>query len=106
MGGLVSGLFGGGKKAAKRQAEATLKAANMQAASDRETARAAVLTMSNLSAQARAADVAAEKLSRPQPDVDVLLAPEAEAPEIDPLTNRRRTARSSFFSRPTSGIAI
>lgn len=96
--------LGGGKKAARRQAEATLKAANMQASSDRENARAATLNMENMAAQSLAADRAAERLSRPQQEVSVLLAPETETPEIDPETKRRRTARTPFFkgSSPSS----
>lgn len=105
--GFVTEIFGGGKKSAKIQADATLKSANMQAASDRENARAATLTMENMAAQSRAADEAAEKLARPQQEVSVLLAPETETPEIDPETRRRRTARSSFFKAPsTSSIRI
>ena len=100
--GFVTKLFGGGKKAARIQADATLKAANLQASSDRENARAATLTMENMAAQSRAADQAAEKLSRPQPEVSVLLAPDTETPEIDPETKRRRTARSSFFKAPSA----
>lgn len=96
------GFLSSGKKSAKKQAEATLKAANMQAASDRESARAATLNMENMAAQSRAADVAAEKLSRPVQDVSVLLAPETETPEIDPETNRRKTTRSQFFKAPSA----
>lgn len=105
--GLLGKIFGSGKKAARKQAAATLTAANMQAASDRESARAAVLNMQNMAAQSRAADVAAEKLSRPQPKVSVTLAPETEIPEIDPETKRRRTARDAFFRQSApSGIRI
>lgn len=100
--GFVTKIFGSGKKAAKIQADATLKAANLQASSDRENARAATLTMENMAAQSRAADQAAEKLSRPMGEVNVLLAPETETPELDPETKRRRTARTPFFKQPSS----
>lgn len=99
-------LFGSGTKAAKIQAQATMASANMVAASDRENARASVNSMQTQIAQKHAGDMAAELLSRPQEGADVLLAAPTEAPALDPITGRRRTARSRFFAPKTSGLSI
>jgi hypothetical protein len=101
------GFLSGGKKAAKRQAAATLKAAEMQAANDRLVAQAAQQSLETTLAQKNAADKAAELLSKPQEQIDVQLAPDAPAAEIDVSTGRRRTTRSKFQSASTgSGIRI
>ena len=57
MGGIVSAVFGSG--GSKRQAEATLKSAEMQAAADREAVRGNTLAMQTQIAQKRASDQAA-----------------------------------------------
>lgn len=97
-------LFGA-KKAAKIQAEATLKSANMQAASDREVARANTLSIQSQLAQDRASDMAAELLSTPQESATVILSPEEDALPVDEATGRRKSRRSQFFSS-TSGVQI
>lgn len=99
-------ILGGGTKAAKLQAKATMDSANMVAASDREAARGNLLAMSTQIAQKRAADGAAELLSTPQEKATVVLSPETDAPEVDPLTNKRKTRRGEFFSAARSGINI
>lgn len=104
--GLISGLFGGGNKAAKRQADATLKAAEMTAASNREAARGATLSMQTQLAQKRASDQAAELLSTPQEGATVILSPETDAPEIDEVTRKRKTVRQQFFNTPSSGLNV
>lgn len=104
MGFLIKPLFGGG--GGKRQAEATLKSAEMQAAADREAVRGNTLTMATQIAQQRASDQAAELLNKPQKGPTVILSPEEEEAEIDPETNRRKTARSQFFNSPSTGINI
>jgi alanyl-tRNA synthetase len=98
-------LFGGGKKAAQIGADATLKAANMQAGNDRLLAQAAQQALETTLAQKRASDKAAELLSKPQELIDVQLAPDAPAAEIDATTGRRKTTRSKFMSS-TSGSGI
>lgn len=97
-------LLGGGS--GKKQAAATMKSAEMQAASDREATRGNALTMQTQIAQSRASDQAAELLNKPQKGATVILSPEEDTPEIDPETGRRKTARSSFFSTPSTGINI
>lgn len=97
-------IFGSGKKAAKIQAEATLQSANMQAASDREVARAAVNGMQTQIAQKQASDKAAELLTRPQEAPNVILAAARQKGEVDPVTGRRRSVRSKFFSRSASQV--
>lgn len=107
MGGLVKFVTGkSGKKAAKRQAEATIKSANMQANSDRLNAQAAVQAQQTMLAQQRASTAAAELLSQPQEKIDVSLAPDSPPAEIDPDTGRRRTTRSSFTSKGRGGSGI
>lgn len=96
-------IFGGG--GGKEQAAATLKSAEMQAASDREVARAAVQSMQTQLAQKVAADKAAELLERPQKGANVVLAPQTEGGTVDPSTGKRRTRRDGFFSR-NSGDTI
>lgn len=100
-------IFGSGTKAAKIGADATLKAANMQAGADRVNVQGAQMALETTLAQKNAADKAAELLSKPQEQIDVQLAPDAPATEIDATTGRRRTSRSRFQSRVTgSGINI
>ncbi|NRB01602.1 MAG: hypothetical protein HRU32_17670 [Rhodobacteraceae bacterium] len=99
MGGIVSAVFGSG--GSKRQAEATLKSAEMQAAADREAVRGNTLAMQTQIAQKRASDQAAELLSTPQEAANVILSPETDEPDVDPVTGRRRTTRSRFFNNYT-----
>lgn len=98
-------MCGSGKKAARKVAAATLKAAEMQAANDRLQAQGALQTLSTQIAQKRASEQAAESLSRPQQQIDVTLATDTPAPELDPTTGRRKTVRSTFQSR-TNGAGI
>ena len=108
MGGLVKLVSGkSGKKAAKKQAAATMEAARLEAASDRENARAAQLTTETMIAQNKAAEDARTLLSTPQDQIDLDLA-STPAAEVDPVTGRKRSARSSFMSSksPGSGIKI
>ncbi len=98
-------LGGGAKKAAKKQAAATLKAAEMEAQNNRDQAKAAQTAMETTLAQKQAADKAAELLAKPMEQIDVALSPETEAVDIDPETGRRRTARSNYFA-PTNGSGI
>lgn len=97
-------IFGGG--GGKRQAEATMKAAEMQAGADREAIRGNTLTMSTQIAQKRASDVAAELLSKPQEGANVILSPDEDAAEIDPESGRRKTVRSQFFNSSSTGLNI
>lgn len=99
-------IFGSGKKAAEIQADATLQSAELQAASDREAARGSALTIQTQIAQERASDQAAELLNTPQEGPNVILSPEQDEPDIDPETNRRKTARSQFFNQRSSGLNI
>lgn len=95
-----------GKKAARRDAAATLKAANDQAAADRLAAQALQQSREGQLAQIQASDRAGELLDVPmeQVQVDLAVGPEGE---IDPITQRRRTARSGFMSaKPKAGIQI
>lgn len=101
------GFLSSGKKAARIQAKATLEAANMQAANDRLIAQAAQQSLETTLAQKNASDKAAELLSKPQEQIDVQLAPDAPAAEIDVTTGRRKTTRSRFQSAKSgSGIRI
>lgn len=97
-------LFGGG--GGKRQAEATMKAAEMTAAADREAIRGNTLTMQTQIAQQRASDTAAELLSTPQEGANVILSPDEDAGEIDEETGRRKTVRSQFFNSAPTGLNI
>lgn len=103
----MGGLFGGGKakKAAKIQADATLKAAEDEAAANRVAAQAAQANKETLIAQTAAAEAAREKLARPMEQVDVTLATPDDA-EIDPVTKRRRPTRASFMSAPSSSSGL
>lgn len=97
--------FSSGKKAARIAADATLQSAEMQAQADRYNAQAAEYAMETSIAQDRAAKQAAEMLTKPQEQVEVYLGPEQSA-EIDPDTQRRKTARSKFNITRSSGVAI
>src|SRR4051794_17684518 len=95
-----------GKKAAKANAAATLKAANMQATNDAYAAQGAAQTQATIAAQQKAATSASELLSKPMQTVDVNLAPDAAEAAVD-SSGRRRTTRSQFMaSTPSSGIKI
>jgi len=98
-------MCGSGKKAAKRIAAATLQSAEMQAKNDRLQAQSAAQALETTIAQKRAADAAAETLSRPQEQVDVQLAADVAPAEVDPSTGRRITTRSKFQSK-TNGAGI
>jgi hypothetical protein len=102
------GFLSSGKKAARIQAKATTDSANMQAASDRVVAQGAQQSLETQLAQKLASDKAAETLSKPQGQIDVQLAPDANVAEVDPVTRRRKTTRSRFFrnNSPSSGISI
>jgi hypothetical protein len=101
-------LFGSGKKAAKKQAAATLLAAENQAKADRVVARGAQQTQETLIAQKKASEDASNLLNVPQDVIDVNLSTSASNSQIDPATGRRRNNRASFFNtKPTgSGIKI
>jgi alanyl-tRNA synthetase len=98
--------LGGGKKAAKIQAAATIKSAEMQAGSDRLTAQAAQSAQETMLAQTRASERASEILSVPQEKVDVQLATDATPSEIDPGTGRRKTARSPFMAQGQASAGV
>lgn len=103
----MGSILGGGKKAAKKIAAATLASANMQAANDRLVAQASQNATETMLAQKVASDRAAELLSRPQDTVDVQLGTGTDAPAIDPETGRRRTTRSKFTpKRPSTGLSL
>ena len=102
----MGGIFGGANKAARRQAEATLKAAEMEAASNREMAKAAQQTQESMLAQNRASQAASELLSRPMAQADVRLNTQAETAQVDPNTRKRRTVRSTFQAPRRSGISL
>lgn len=100
-------IFGSGKKAAKIQANATLEAAELTAASDRLAVQASQQALETGIAQKAAADRAAEILRQPQEQIDVQLAPAVEEATIDESTGRRKTRRSTFQrSTKSSGIQI
>lgn len=96
-----------GNSAAKRQAKATMDAANMEAANLRLQAQSAVQQQETMIAQDKAATAAAELLNTPVGQVEVQLASGATSPiEID-ATGRKKTARSLFQSKPPgTGISI
>lgn len=96
-------LFGT-KSAAKRSADATLKAANMQAQSDRDVARATVQSMETQIAQKKASDYAAEVLGVPQEKPTVLLSAQTTPDPVDPVTGRRKSTRSQFFKNTSLSI--
>jgi hypothetical protein len=99
--------FGGGKKAARIEAEATMAAANMQASSDRQMVQATQNTTETMLAQQVASQKAAELLDRPQQQVEVKLGSSTEAATIDPTTNRRSTTRSRYTRAASkSGLSI
>lgn len=101
-------IFGSGKKDARAQAAATEKAAASQSRSDRLVAQSVQQSRETMLAQNKASQYAAELLSKPQEQIDVQLAPDDPAAEIDENTGRRRTTRSSFMSaaQSSSGIKI
>lgn len=103
MGGVIGMITGStARKAAKEQAKATLKVASDQAASDRLTAQGAQQSREAMIAQDQASRLAATELSIPQERLEVNLAPPAPVAEIDPVTGRRASTRSSFMSaRPS-----
>jgi len=97
-------LFGG-KRNARIQAAATLKAANDQAAADRLAAQQAQMGIESAIAQSRAAEAASEKLNIPMDQVEVDLAPQDEG-VIDSATGRRRPQRVAFQANRGSGAGI
>jgi hypothetical protein len=100
-------LTGGAKKAAKIQAAATIQVATDTAANDRVIAQGAQQARETMIAQDTAAKQAAEVLSKPQGQVDVMLASDGAVAEIDPATGRRKTARSTYTAKSAkSGIVI
>ena len=94
-----------GKKSARKSAEATLKAANDQAAADRLAAQAAQSSRETSIAQIQAGDRARELLDVPmeQVQVDLAVGPQGE---VDPVTGRRRPVRAGFMSPRSSGSGI
>lgn len=104
---MCGSIFGrsSAKKAAKAQAEATLKAASDQAAADRLAAKAAQAGVETQIAQRQAIEMAREGLDRPLEQAEVDLASGDEA-EIDPATGRRRPARAAFMSERAAGSGI
>lgn len=96
--------FGNG--AARAQAKATMDSANMQAASDREIARGNVYSMMTQIAQKNAADRAAELLGATQKAPTVMLAPQADAGTIDPVTGKRKSLRDRFFKTAPSAVSL
>lgn len=103
--GKVFGKLTGATQAAKRQANATREATAKAVQSDLIAAQAAQASRETAIAQQAASSAAAELLSQPVDQVDVNLAPQLNA-EIDATTGRRRTARSAFMSRSSSGSGI
>jgi len=93
-------------RAAKEQARATRKAAALQAQSDGYAAQAAQQAQEAQMARENATTTAKDMLSAPMQTVDVNLAPDTPDAEIDPVTGRRRTARSSFMFSNDAGSGI
>lgn len=98
--------LGGGKKAAREQAKATLTAAKMQADSDSWATKAMQTSQETMIAQSRASSAAAELLSTPQEKVDVQLSTDPNPAEIDETTGRRKTTRTPFTAPRSSGVSI
>jgi hypothetical protein len=102
----MGGLFGGGKKAARITAAATLKSAEMQAANDRLVAQASQNSMETMLAQSVASDKAAELLSVPQGQIDVQLGASTDAPTVDEATGKRRTVRQKYTPTRNKGTQL
>jgi hypothetical protein len=98
-------LFGA-KKAAKINAAATLKSAEDQAKANRLAAQAAQQSNEITIAQSQAASAARELLDVPMDQAVVDIATGDDAPEIDPVTGRRRTRRAAFMANVSSGSGI
>lgn len=94
-----------GKKSAKRQADATLKAAADQAAADRLAAQAMQQSRETQVAQIQASDQARDLLDVPMDVAEVDLAVQDEE-AVDPDTGRRRPVRATFMSNRPSGSGI
>lgn len=95
-----------GNKAAKRQARAMEAQAQQQAINDQYSAQAAAQSRESAIKLDQATKAAAELLAQPVEKAEVSLSESAPAAEIDPVTGRRRTTRSSFQVARTSGINI
>jgi hypothetical protein len=97
----------GANKAAKKQAAATTKAAELQAQSDLLAAQQSQASTETMIAQDKAAKAAAEMLSTPTEQVDVSLGSNADpGTTVDTATGKRRTIRQTFQAPATSGIKI
>jgi hypothetical protein len=95
-----------GNKLAKRQARAAEAQARQGAANDAFSAQAAAQAKDSAVALDRAAQEAAALLATPVDKAQVALSEEAPAAEVDPGTGRRRTTRSSFQMKRSSGINL
>jgi len=102
----LGGIFGGGKKAAKKIAAATIKSAEMQAGNDRLVAQASQNATETMLAQTIASDKAAELLAQPQGKIDVQLGAGTDAPSVDETTGKRRTVRQKYTPTRNSGIKL
>jgi hypothetical protein len=101
------GDFTGAKKAAKIQASATDKAATLQANNDKLAAQAAQSSVETTIAQDKAASAAADLLSTPMDQVDVLLGSNTDSgTTVDKATGKRRTIRSKFNLPTAAGLNI
>lgn len=94
-----------GAQSAKKQAAATLKAANDQAAADRLGAQASQQMRETSIAQIQASEQARDLLDRPMGQAEVDLSA-ATVEDTDPATGRRRPARASFMTNRASGSGI
>lgn len=103
--GKIVGRLTGATQAAKRQAAATRDATAKAVQSDLMAAQQAQASRETAIAQQSATAAAADLLAQPVDQVDVNLAPQLDA-EIDTTTGRRKTPRSAFMSRSSSGSGI
>lgn len=95
-----------GNKTAKRQARIMDADAKRQALNDSYSAQAAAQAKENALKMEQASTAAAELLAQPVAKAEVSLSEDVPAAEIDPLTGRRRTTRSSFQMARNTGINL
>lgn len=95
-----------GNKTAKRQARAAEAQAKDQATNDLYSAQAAAQAKTSTLATEQAAKAAAELLAAPVAKAEVSLSEDVPTAEIDPITGRRKTTRSSFQMNRQSGINL
>lgn len=103
----MGSLFGGGSaaKAAKRQAEATEKAARDAARQANFQAEAAAQSMTLAQEQRKATAAAEDLLSTPMENATVDLAQSPDEGEDDDLLTRRKTTRQKYQA-PRTGLAV